>query len=550
MGFSLCRLTLSNFHCLFSAWSSVGTYSMHSDIRNIFIIAKRIQLVLVFISLIFLANYSFAAKGSPTPDCLGGYWAEVNGVSCPTVFSDCPGSLYSYLDVEYQSHNGTTFPAPTYLKKLNSTSYGISISEVCLQDGQDRPDDDDDKDDDGCPDNQFWANGSGQCSDADDCLIGTSLSAGSCSPDDCSAGYYFNNSSQSCSPIPCPDGQTRVGSACVICDPDPDPDPDPDNGGGDSGGGGDSSGGGGSTPTCDTYSSCRDIALDELSCKENDRDRFIYQYIGPDDYAAECETCDGPEYLLYAECQSGACQYGYDSQNNRCWSISCPHGDCLDPEGDGAFDPDPLPTNQDNSDERLSEIITAINSVRDSIEANEAPQKIEALSQDLTNKLETNKQAIVDQLENNQDSNTSDNQSIIELLESISLDVDSNNGTAKDYTDLLNRLLDNSDDLLCQINPKRAGCDSFEQIQVDHISPSHRIIDGIENSGIYSALSDFNNISINVTSACPSSFRFQITFMGTYYVDVCSVFDPIVPLIRALFIGFWGLVSFRALTDA
>lgn len=522
---------------------------MHSDLRSIFIIAKRIQLVFVFLFLIFLANYSFAANGSPTPDCLGGHWAEVNGVSCPTVFSDCPDSLYSHLDLEYTTISGSTFPAPTYLKRLNSSSYGIFVTEVCLSEGQERPDDDNDKDGDGCPDNQFWPNGSGQCTDANDCVIGTSLSAGSCSPDDCSAGHYFNNSSQSCSPIPCPDGQSRVGASCVISDPDP----DPDNGGGDSGGGGDSSGGGGSAPTCDTYSTCRDIALTELSCKEDDRDRFIYQYIGPDDYAAECETCDGPDYLLYAECQADACQYGYDSQNNRCWSISCPHGDCLDPEGDGAFDPDPLPTNQDNSNERLSEIITAINSVRDSIETNETPQKIEELKTELVSKLESTKSDTVTQLKENKTSNNDNADSNTDrLLEKLTQIEANTQGSASspDYTSLLNDLNATSDQILCELNPHLAGCEGFTTTVINTDPAADALLEGVQNSGIYSALSEFKNIAINVTSACPSSFRFQLSFIGTYTLDVCAIFDPIVPLIRALFIGFWGLVSFRALTDA
>ena len=180
-----------------------------------------------------------------------------------------------------------------------------------------------DEDEDECPDHDlYFEDSTGLCRRIDDnCEIGqsTNLEGTSCEPDDCSAGQYSSPVSNTCKDIPCPSGQTRSLGICTSPDGGGDGDGgDPDGGGDGDGGDPDGGGGGGSIPNCDTYSACRDIALEELACKENDRDHFIYQYIGPDDYAAECETCDGPEYLLYDECQNGVCDFGYDAQNNRC----------------------------------------------------------------------------------------------------------------------------------------------------------------------------------------------------------------------------------------
>jgi hypothetical protein len=521
---------------------------MHSDFRSIFIIAKRINII-VFLILIIALLYSQNSHSLSAADCPGGYSAGSIRTSTLSNFSYYTSINVSCDDVSSCGVNKSYLATISvgFTSSGNASETVITCPEVCLATCDDEIPDDEDNDH--CPEPEFFLSPDGSCTDADNCDMGTSLNSltGSCESDDCPTGQYVNASGQ-CNDIPCPEGQVLNLGICTTPLPDDDDDDSGDDDSGDDG----SSGGGTDDATCNDYSECRSLALDASACKENDRDYFVFQYIGPDDYAAECDTCEGPNYLAYSECQDGACTFGYDSVSNSCYTLDCPFGDCADPTGDGALETDPLPTNPDNTDERLSEVITAINSVRDSIEADETPEKIEELKQDLVTTLDSNSDAVIDQLVENQDSNTSDNESIIELLQEINLNVDSDSesGTGKDYTDLLNQLLDNSDDLLCQINPKRAGCDVLTETTVDIISPSERIIDGIENSGIYSALSEFQDISINVTSTCPSSFRFQLTFMGTYYVDVCSVFDPIVPLIRALFIGFWGLVSFRALTDA
>ena len=239
-------------------------------------------------------------------------------------------------------------------------------------------------------------------------------------------------------------------------------------------------------------------------------------------------------------------------------TIACPHGDCIDPDDVDSFDPLQLPTNQDNSDERLSEVITAINAVRDSIDNNETPQKIEELKAELLNELQSNKTALVNQLEENKASNNANADSNTELLlaklqqigDNTGGDGGGGSGSDKDYSDVLNALLENSDEVLCQLNSKRAECITEGTTTVNTNQAADNIMNGIQGSGIYTALSEFKDININVTSACPSSFRFQLHFLGTYTIDVCAVFEPVVPLIRALFIAFWGLVSFRALTDA
>ena len=489
--------------------------------------------------LVFLSPYKTLMTLSIIILCL--FFANQSHAddACPAGSSAAYGTVINVSDLHYyESYCSVSFCGGIDYPTSVSRHYGnygptgrlaVRCPAQCFQTCDDEPEKDNE-----CPWG-FSATNTGSCVDDNDCAIGSSMGiGGSCEPDDCSVGSYLGGSG--CTTCP-------QGTDCYT-DPIPDPDPDPDGGGG-----------GGSVPNCDSYSSCRDIALEELNCKENDRDHFIYQYIGPDDYAAECETCDGPDYLLYDECQNGACDFGYNAQNNRCWTVACPHGDCIDPDADGAFDPDPLPTNQDNTDERLSEIITAINSVQDSIENNETPEKIEELKAGLLSELDSNKTAIVNQLEENKSSHNTNNDAntdrLISTLDQIEANTrDGNVVSDKDYTDLLNSLLKNSEDALCELNPRRAGCDIMSEVEVDAQSAANGIMSGLKNSGIYSSLSEFKDVSINVTAACPSSFRFQLSFIGTYTLDVCAVFEPVVPLLRGLFIAFWGLVSFRALTDA
>jgi hypothetical protein len=506
---------------------------MRSEILWILSLNRFLIILSVIIFMIFFTNKSYASEACPAGSSLA-YSKSISKSELP--------SYESWCSVPFCG--GISYPTSVGLKygKYGPTGqYTVRCPEQCFQTCDDEPEKDNE-----CPWG-FAINNSGSCVDDDNCAIGNSMGlGGSCEPDDCSAGSYLG--SAGCTTCP-------QGTDCYA-DPIPDPEPDPDGGSGGGGNGGGSGGGGGSVPVCDTYSECRLAALQNLNCKENDRDRFIYQYIGPDDYAADCETCDGPEYLLYAECQSGACQFGYDSQNNRCWTVSCPHGDCSDPSGDGAFDPNPLPTNQDNNDERLSEIITAINSVRDSIEDNETPQKIEELKTDLVNKLESSKTETITQLKDNKTSNNDNSDSNTERLLAKLTQIENNTqdlgapDSNDDYTSLLDDLNSTSKEILCEINPWLSGCQGYDVAAVTPQAAADAILLGIENSGIYSALNEFKTISINVTSTCPSSFRFQLSFIGTYTLDVCSIFEPVVPLTRALFIGFWGLVSFRALTDA
>jgi len=523
---------------------------------------KALMLLSVFMLVI---AFSFYSQNSHS-------YLNDDGVACVTTSPSSvrnplsSGSSYewkppygSVVDICEYPNFGVKYSGVFVKNYASKTFVQCPSIEVCSDGSKDEPEDE-------CPSSeQFYKDANGVCKNIDDnCEIGSGISADgqSCEPDDCASGQYSSPISGSCKDIPCPSGQVRNLGICTTPLPDPDPDPDPDTGGGgdpdpDTGGGG---GGGdpdpdpdtGTTPTCASYSDCRAAALEASNYKEDDRDHFIYQYIGPDDYAAECDTCEGPNYLAYSECQDNACTFGYDAVSNRCYTLSCPFGDCADPNGDGSLDPIPLPTNPDNSDERLSEVIDAVNSVRDSIENNETPEKIEELKEELTNTLESNKDAIIEQLAENNTSNNSDNEGLLKKLEEIEENT-RNSGEpsdGKDYTQVLNDLLENSDDALCELDPARAGCDPIEETTVDTHAAADALMDGLQESGIYSALAEFKDISITVSSACPASFRFQLTFIGTYTLDVCSVFEPIVPLLRALFIAFWGLVSFRALTDA
>jgi len=305
-------------------------------------------------------------------------------------------------------------------------------------------------------------------------------------------------------------------------DPDPDPETDPP-----------------TSEGCADYSACRAKGISDTSCDDGNRDYFLFQFISAGDFVAECEACGGPNSLSFSQCQDGACDYGFNSITNKCWTIDCPHGDCIDPDAPDSQAEAP-PENSDNTQERLSEVITAINAVKNAIANNETPEKVDQLRIEVSQKITTQ----TAELSEVSDSNTAE---LVESLKKIELKI-SEDG---DYTDLLTEVKKNTKDVSCALNPNGSGCSSkFIINDPDVAELSTVIVEGITDSGIYTALSEFKDISINVTSDCPSTFRFQLSFIGTYTIDVCAIFQPIVPLIRALFIAFWGLVSFRALTDA
>jgi len=467
--------------------------------------------LLLLMSFLLMTCMSVPATADQA-SCGGSYYPEGFGLTCN--YAGCASTLTPYLSVYKVTPANCQQPItrPAYIKP-HGPGYLISLPELCLTNCT-PPAPDDDQDDDGCPDNQFWNDG-GQCKDEDGCEIGSGFNSalGQCEADDCPP-YQYRGLGGSCTSCP-------PGTSCA------------DPAGGDGGDGGD---GGGNPAGCQSYTECRDEAEEALSCLHNDRDEFRFFYNGPGDFTSQCHQCAGPNYLNYSECQDATCPYGYNDAKGECWSDACPNGNCADPDGDDSSTP---PQNPDSTDQRFDELLASEELTRDAIDG--VKDEVAGMRSDINdalNDLNTTTQNGASGIESAIDNMNSDTRGRLDNLG------DKLNGIRGEGTETNERL----GRLECTVNPQAQGCIGY--VPTDGIDAGEGLVTGLQGTGIYGQLERFKDVNISVSSSCPPSFQFNLHFLADYTVDVCSVFSPVIPLIRSLFIAFWGLVAFRTLGDA
>ncbi|WP_276669242.1 hypothetical protein [Thalassolituus oleivorans] len=378
-----------------------------------------------------------------------------------------------------------------------------------------------------------------------------------------------------------------------------------DTGGGDTGGGdtggGDSSGGGtgsgdsgelgGGDPSgsqngsCNSSQSCQSLAAQ--NCQEP-RDKLFFTYISGSNYFAECDTCGGTASASYSECSQ--CAYGYNSNTNSCYPVTCAYGDCSTPN-----DGNTLPDQSGDS----TEVVAAIRDLQADINSgikvtnfSVITNSLDDLSTDLQAKIGTKSDDIVDSIESlktnldaiaqaindkeigggsggdsgtGPDTTETNDQCVADEAGNLpsfctKCEADANGNFPKGCSEtelkkILKDILKVQQEAACLLGSTNEdnGCPAPEENteEFDHGAAATGLYTAIQGSEFISSLTGVKDAFAGVSSSCNYNYSLYIPYANTDLdVDICGWLESIANLLRGFFIAFWAMAGIRHIFSA
>lgn len=417
-------------------------------------------------------------------------------------------------------------------------------------------------------------------------------------------------------PQQCPPGQIYdelTGSCLDDCNgfPCDDPGNDPDDGSGDDSGGGDSAGGdsgggdtggdipddtadGDSASSCDSAATCLDQARSNESC-DYDRDMEYFTYVSGSQYFYECQYCNGPASSSYEECN--LCDFGYNGDTGACYPVTCPFGDCTNPNDNNQ-------TPESPSDDDNTQVVAAIRDLQaeiaNGVDVNQLPELInivesfkaqnsedlESVSTSVNDNNDDNTQLILDALgelktaveevpggsgsgdgpgntpETNENCQPDENGNMASGC--VPCEPDSTGKypsgcSDTELKDLLKKIVDIQEDIRCSVSNYSPGeeeegvaCPSPESDdEFSHEAEAGELYSAWQTTEWGQSLSSISNAADNVSSACNLDFSLYVPYANKdITAPVCQYIEPVANTLRLFAIAIWGFLGIRHIFSA
>ena len=356
-------------------------------------------------------------------------------------------------------------------------------------------------------------------------------------------------------------------------------------------------GGVGGTPSadCDSYSTCEALAQSSNNCDDS-RDIEYYTYISGSRYFYECHECAGPAASTYAECNS--CPVGYNSSTGLCYPITCPYGDCSDPNQNNEQPENP-------SDDDNTQVVAAIRDLQaeiaNGVDVNQLPELInivesfknqnsddlESVSTSVNDNNDDNTQLILDALgdlktaveevpggsgsgdgpgntpETNENCQPDENGNMASGC--VPCEPDENTGvypsgcSDTELKDLLKKIVDIQEDIRCSVSNYSPGeeedgaaCPSPESDdEFSHEAEAGELYSAWQTTEWGQSLSSISNAADNVSSACNLDFSLYVPYANKdITAPVCQYIEPVANTLRLFAIAIWGFLGIRHILSA
>jgi len=375
-----------------------------------------------------------------------------------------------------------------------------------------------------------------------------------------------------------------------------------DSGGGDSGGdysgGGDSgggySGGGNSGSSCYSASTCLDQARLSQSC-DYDRDMEYFTYVSGSQYFYECQYCNGSSSSSYGECN--LCDFGYNGDTGSCYPVTCPFGDCTNPNDNNQ-------TPESPSDDDNTKVVAAIRDLQaeiaNGVDVNQLPELINIV-ESFKNQNSDDLESVTTSLNDNNDDNT---QLILDALGDLKTAVeevpggsgsgdgpgntpetndncqpDENGNMASgcvpcepddngkypggcsdtELKDLLKKIVDIQEDIRCSVSNYSPGeeedgsaCPTLESDEeFSHEGEAGELYAAFGETAWGGVLTSLETAAQGVSGSCTLDYSIFVPIADREItVEICRWLDPISNTLRAFAIAIWGLLGIRHIFSA
>ena len=411
--------------------------------------------------------------------------------------------------------------------------------------------------------------------------------------DDCPAGFTFDFGECSGPPNTDPDPDSGDDSGSDLGDDSGD-DSGGDSGddsGDDSGGGsGDDSGGeslspsGSETGDCDSYNSCFAEADSQSDC-DPDRDIFYFTYVSGSNYFYECSECKGPDSSSYPECNS--CPFGYNASTGLCYPVTCPFGDCSEPDLNNN---EPSRDTSDNSD-----IVAVIRDLQSDLNSG---VRVTNLSE-VTNKLDSISSDIVSEISKIDSELGSQTSQIVDAINDVTQAINDKEisggggssdtpGTTPDTNDvcrgenppdfctpcepnevngqypagcsdtelkdLLKKLLAVQEEASCMLgssDPELCPPDDGDEPEFSHEAEAGELYGAFQATEWGGLLTSLETAAAGVSGQCTLNFSIFVPYANKEMtVDICMWLEPIANNLRMFAIAIWGFLGLRHIFSA
>ena len=287
-----------------------------------------------------------------------------------------------------------------------------------------------------------------------------------------------------------------------------------------------------------------------------------FTYVNPNNFFYDCVSCQGPDFASYPECS--ACQFGYNTNTGGCYPVTCPFGDCADPDVDNSIP-------EDDRDD--AGIIAAIRDVQAQIATGVTINNLDVITDKLdqtTSNIVAKLTSLSTELQKGLGDQTD---ALIAAIDQVTAAINGQEFPESEEVDLgrTNALLDQirqlNSDIKCAIgggntppqndingNPipdTGTNCGDTPGDSDQDLVSAVDFVTSVKESEWGGTLTGFSTALSNPSSACSYDFDVTVPYANaTLTVGVCQFLEPIAATLRMMFIAFWGLLGIRYIFSA